>query len=101
MDVKVKTRGILIMIINCGVIVGYRELYGSESLTQVANLYLDLVDSIQSLLIILLSLKMTIYSHIICEQTNFTIGRHKHQLKHMNKERYHFFYIFYLINLIK
>jgi hypothetical protein len=45
-----KTRGILIIINNCGVIVGYRELYGSESLTQVANLYLDLVDSIQSLI---------------------------------------------------
>ena len=49
-DVKVKTRGILIFMNNCGVIVGYRELYGSESLTRVANLYLDLVDSIQSLI---------------------------------------------------
>ena len=28
---------------------------------------------------------------VVCEQTNFTIVRHKHPLKHMNKERYHFF----------
>jgi hypothetical protein len=31
---------------------------------------------------------------VVCEQTNFTIGRHKHQLKHMNKDRYHFFIYF-------
>jgi hypothetical protein len=28
---------------------------------------------------------------VVCEQTNFTIGRHKHQLKHMNKNRFNFF----------
>ena len=38
-DVKVNTRGILLALSNCGIIVGYRELYGSESITQVANMY--------------------------------------------------------------
>ena len=28
---------------------------------------------------------------VVCELTNFTVGRHKLQLKHMNKERFHFF----------
>ena len=46
-DVKVKTRGILLALSNCGIIVGYRELYGSESITQVANMYLDMVDQFQ------------------------------------------------------
>jgi hypothetical protein len=31
---------------------------------------------------------------VVREQTNFTIGRHKHQLKHMNKDRYLFFIYF-------
>lgn len=47
-DVKVKTRGILLVLNSCGVIAGYRELYGSESLTQVANLYLDICDVFKS-----------------------------------------------------
>jgi hypothetical protein len=46
-DVKVKTRGILLALSNCGIILGYRELYGSESVTQVANMYLDIVDLFQ------------------------------------------------------
>ena len=46
-DVKVKTRSILLALSNCGIIVGYRELYGSESITQVANMYLDMVDQFQ------------------------------------------------------
>ena len=46
-DVKVKTRGILLALSNCGIIVGYRELYGSESITQFANMYLDMVDLFQ------------------------------------------------------
>ncbi len=47
-DVKVKTREILSILSNCGVIVGYREIYGSESITQVANLYLNIADLFQS-----------------------------------------------------
>ena len=43
-EVKVKTRGILLMIASCGVIVGYREICGSESITQEANMYLDMVE---------------------------------------------------------
>lgn len=40
---------------------------------------------------------------VVCEQTNFTIGRHKHQLKHMNKDRYHFFLyiLFDMFNKVK
>ena len=47
--VKVKTRAILLMIACCGVIVGYREIYGSESITQVANMYLDVVELFKSI----------------------------------------------------
>ena len=46
-DVKVKTRSILLALSNCGIILGFRELYGSESITQVANMYLDMVDQFQ------------------------------------------------------
>ena len=40
---------------------------------------------------------------IVCEQTNFTVGRHKHQLKHMNKNRFHFFLfvLFDMLNEVK
>ena len=48
-DVKEKTRGILLMIASCGVIIGYREIYGSESITQVANMYLDIVELFKSI----------------------------------------------------
>ncbi len=43
---KTKTRGLLIAAFNCGFIIGYRELYGSESLSQVALFYLDIVSLI-------------------------------------------------------
>jgi hypothetical protein len=51
-DLKCKTRGIQIACNNCGVVVAYRELFGSESLTQVALMYLDLVDNYTSKYII-------------------------------------------------
>ena len=38
---------------------------------------------------------------VVCEQTNFTVGRHKHPLKNMNKERYHFLCVYFLICLMK
>ena len=41
---KCKTIGILIAATNCGMIIGSRELYGSESPTQAAAFYLDLCD---------------------------------------------------------
>jgi len=43
-DIKCKTRGILLCATNCGVVVSYRELYGAESHSQVAMLYLDTLD---------------------------------------------------------
>ena len=47
-DVKVKSRGILLAVTNCGVILSYREIFGSESITQVSNFYLDTIDNLQS-----------------------------------------------------
>jgi hypothetical protein len=47
-DMKCRTRGIQLGINNCGVIVGYRELFGSESSSQVALMYLDICDHYQS-----------------------------------------------------
>ena len=44
---KCKTIGVLIASTNCGIILGFRELFGSESPTQVANFYMDLIDHYQ------------------------------------------------------
>jgi hypothetical protein len=46
---KTKTRGILLATYNCGIIVSYRELFGSESITQVVLFYLDLISICQKL----------------------------------------------------
>jgi hypothetical protein len=46
---KKRTRGILIASLNCGLVVGYRELFGSESVRQVVMFYLDLIQKITSL----------------------------------------------------
>ncbi len=48
---KCKTIGILIAASPCGVILGLRELYGSESPTQTAYFYLDLVDNYEGKLL--------------------------------------------------
>ena len=40
---KTKTRGIMLATFNCGIITGYRELFGSESISQVVLFYLDLI----------------------------------------------------------
>jgi hypothetical protein len=44
-DIKCKTRGILLSATNCGIVMSFRELYGSESCTQVALLFMDTLDS--------------------------------------------------------
>jgi hypothetical protein len=41
---RCKTHGILLGVFNFGIIIGYRELFGKESATQVALLYLDIYD---------------------------------------------------------
>ena len=41
---KCKTRGILLAATNCGIVISFRELFGAESLKQVAQLYLDTFD---------------------------------------------------------
>jgi len=38
---KCKTRGVVLGVYNCGIILSFRELYGSESLTQVCLFYLE------------------------------------------------------------
>ena len=43
-EIKCKTRGILLVTSNCGIIISYREMFGSESLQKVALLYLDTLD---------------------------------------------------------
>ena len=42
---KCKTRGLQLACSNCGIIIGFRELYGSESLTQVALMALEIYES--------------------------------------------------------
>ena len=44
---KCKTRGVEQACTSCGVIIGIRELFGSESLTQVAQMYMDMSDHLK------------------------------------------------------
>ena len=44
-DMKCKSRGVQIACTNCGILSGYKEMYASESLTQVGNLTLDMHDN--------------------------------------------------------
>ena len=47
-DCKTRTKGLLISSYNCGIVNGYRELFGSESISQVVLFYLDLIDKSSS-----------------------------------------------------
>ena len=40
-DLKTRTCGIQVLCSNCGVILGFKELFGSESYTQVASMLLE------------------------------------------------------------
>ena len=44
---KWKKRGVERACTSCGLIIGIRELYGSESLTQVAQMYMDMFDHLK------------------------------------------------------
>ena len=44
MSYKSRTRGVALAALNCGIIVGYRELYNAESLSQIALFSLDLIE---------------------------------------------------------
>ena len=39
-----RTKGVILAVYNCGIICSYKVLFGSESLTQVARFYLDIMD---------------------------------------------------------
>ena len=47
--IKCKTRGIILAASNCGIILSFREIYGSESLSQVGLFYLDLLDNFKGI----------------------------------------------------
>ena len=42
---KCKTRGFILSAFDCGIILAYRDMYGAESLTQIAYMYLDIVQA--------------------------------------------------------
>ncbi len=44
-NLKSRTRGLQIACTNCGVMLGFREMFCSESSNQVAMLYLDLMEA--------------------------------------------------------
>jgi hypothetical protein len=44
-ELKCRTRGIQIAATNCGIIIAFREMWLSESRTQVALMYMDIVDN--------------------------------------------------------
>ncbi len=48
-NLKSRTRGLQIYCSNCGFILGYREMFNSESSIQVAMLYLDLKEASQGI----------------------------------------------------
>jgi hypothetical protein len=43
-EAKCKTRGAFLVITTCGIVVGFRELFGAESLTQAVMLFLDVLE---------------------------------------------------------
>lgn len=47
-EIKCRTRGIVLIVSNCGIIIAFREIYGAESLAQVAFFYLETLDLIPS-----------------------------------------------------
>jgi hypothetical protein len=46
-EIKCKIRGIIVAMSNCGIIISFREIFGSESLSQVTMLYLDTLELFQ------------------------------------------------------
>ena len=40
-EMKCRTRGLALLCTNCGIIIAYKELFGSESCTQIALMYLE------------------------------------------------------------
>jgi len=46
-DIKCKSRGLILLVSNCGITVSFREIFGAESLTQVAMLMMDTLDIFQ------------------------------------------------------
>ena len=44
-EIKCKTRGLFVSAYNCGIINGYREIFGSESISQVLLFYLDIIEN--------------------------------------------------------
>ncbi len=51
-ELKARTCGVEIICSNCGIILGYRELYGSESCTQVGAMLVDFRENFQGIVII-------------------------------------------------
>ncbi len=44
-EMKCKTRGVQLACSDSGIVLAFRELYGAESCTQVAQMYVDLCES--------------------------------------------------------
>ncbi len=42
---KCKTRGVVVAAFNCGIVLSFREIFGSESLTQIGLMYLDTISA--------------------------------------------------------
>ena len=42
---KCKTRGLILAAYPCGILIGCRDMYGAESLSQIAHMYLDICDA--------------------------------------------------------
>ena len=56
-DMKCKTRGIQLACANCDIIYRFRELFGAESCTQVAQMYIDLCEAFNGMFIIRINFK--------------------------------------------
>ena len=150
-DQKSKTKGVALSVFNCGIVTGYRELYESESCSQIIMFYLDMgnyleipypkyliyddachlkkfveknnimVKSIRGKFLANITYaidRLHFSNHndqwcrnnfdpdrikdlegvytVVCEETNYWLSGYKHNLKHINLQRYHFF----LINIL-
>ncbi|CAF1092729.1 unnamed protein product [Brachionus calyciflorus] len=152
-DFKSRTKGVVLSVYNCGIVTGYRELFGSESCSQILMFYLDMghylkkpypkfliyddachlkkmvdknmiwekSDRASFLKDINFAIdRLHINNHkdswclknlhpenfselnginsVVCEETNYWLSGFKHNLKHMNHQRFNFF-LFVILNM--
>ena len=50
-EIICRTRGMVLIVSNCGIFISWKKIYGAESLTQGAFLFLDTLDLLKGIVI--------------------------------------------------